>query len=151
MCSKQGYVSVMAINGAAQAEIRKEVRKKLLWVKAVKRLENGKRLTNQAMADIMGVSRQALDAFVKMKMTPRPYVLYNACKAWDIEFEIAGKKFGIKDFAPAAAPGPLPAPPIQQNLLEALASLGPDNLDFSMKPVGSALEVKMFIRFSGQK
>jgi transcriptional regulator with XRE-family HTH domain len=141
----------MALDSTAQSEIRKEVRKKLLWVKANKSLENGKKLTNQAMAEIVGVSRQALDLFVKMKMTPRPYVLYNACKAWDIEFEIAGKKFGIKDFAPAATTGPRPAPPIQQNLLEALASLGPDNLDFDMKPVGSVLEVKIFIRFSGQK
>ena len=137
----------MALDGTAQAEIRKEVRKKLLWVKETKRLKNGKKLTNKAMADLLGISRQALDLFVNMKMTPRPYVLYNACKAWNIEFEIAGQKFGIKDFAPGASGKPREVQPHQQSLLDALASLGPENLKLEMKPAGSILEVKMFIRF----
>jgi transcriptional regulator with XRE-family HTH domain len=139
----------MALDNIAQAEIRAEVRRKLIWVKASKTLPNGKKLTNQAMAEVLRVSRQALDMYVNMKTTPRPYVLYNACKEWGIEFEIAGRQFGFKDFEPAVPAGPRPPEPVQQHLLEALATLNQENVEIEMKPMGSSLEVKVLIRFAG--
>jgi transcriptional regulator with XRE-family HTH domain len=139
----------MALDDVAQAEMRAEVRKKLRLVKASKTLPNGKKLTNQAIADVLGVSRQTLDLYINMKTTPRPYVLYNACKEWGIEFEIAGRRFGIKDFEPAVPAGPRPPEPVQQDLLEALAALGHENVEIETKPIGSTLEVKILIRFAG--
>jgi len=138
----------MALDGTTQAEIRAEVRKKLLWIKATKKQENGKRLTNQGIADLLGVSRQALDLYVNMKTTPRPYVLYNACKTWNIEFEIAGRKFGITDFEPVVPMEPRSPEPFQENLLSALAGLGQEDVKIEMKPIGSSLEVKVLIRFA---
>lgn len=139
----------MALDKTSQSELRMEVRKKLLWVKATKTLPNGKKLTNQAMADLLGISRQSLDLYINMKTTPRSQILYNACKAWGVEFEIAGRRFGIKDFEPPSTSGPRTPKPIQQDMLSLLSSIDPGNVEIRMKPVGSSLELKVLIRFAG--
>ena len=126
---------------ATEQKFRQEVKRELN--KAIKE----RSLSKKKAAEILNVTRQSLDLYLKGRVTPRPHVLYRACEAWNLKFEFRDRFFSVLDFKPAA--GPRPAPPKQLSLFEALNGLEGNDLKISIvRQEPRALELRVRIEFA---
>lgn len=100
------------------------------------------------IAEKLGVSRQSVHLYRNAAVTASPKVLYNACKEFNIEFEIGDRKFGLRDFAPAAES--LESVPLQYSLFDALNTLTDRSMQVEIiRKQPTELELKVHIRFAG--
>jgi transcriptional regulator with XRE-family HTH domain len=125
-------------------ELRREVTTKL-------RLAIEGKVPKKEASDILRVSRQMLDRYLKGRATPAPDVVLRAMKAWNFTLRYRGRELGTSYFTRPDGIATEPTPvQLELALADIIAALNQRDVQVSiLKKAADSIQLQVLIKFAG--